>query len=128
MISSLEPMACGSQTVLIVDDEPDMLRSLGRILKARGLVVETAASGEEAVTRARELNPDAIVMDIRMPGISGLEACVQIRNFQSDVYVILMTGFSELMEEAERTDGVKVMVKPVDPNEICQMISSSSEG
>ena len=128
MISSLEPMACGSQTVLIVDDEPDMLRSLGRILKARGLVVETAASGEEAVTRARELNPDAIVMDIRMPGISGLEACVQIRNFQSDVYVILMTGFSELMEEAERTDGVKVMVKPVDPNVICQMISSSSEG
>ena len=114
------------QTVLIVDDEPDMLRSLGRILKAHGLTVEFAESGEEAVDRAKELNPDAIVMDIRMPGISGLEAYVKIKNFQSDVYVILMTGFSELMEEARRTEGIEVMVKPVDPNEVCQLIAASS--
>ena len=127
MISTLDSMAASDvQTVLIVDDEPDMLRSLGRILKSRGLTVETAASGEEAVARARELNPDAIVMDIKMPGISGLEASVQIKSFQSDVYVILMTGFSELMEEAQRTDGIKLLVKPVDPNEICQLIESSA--
>ena len=127
MISTLKPMATSDvQTVLIVDDEPDMLKSLGRILKLRGLMVETAASVEEAVIRARELNPDAIVMDIKMPGISGLEAYVQIKDFQSDVYVILMTGFSELMEEAQQTDGIQLLVKPVDPNEIWQLIESSA--
>ncbi|MGK0187169.1 MAG: CheY-like chemotaxis protein [Verrucomicrobiales bacterium] len=127
MISTFEDMATAVQTVLIVDDEPDMLRSLGRILRSRGLTVETAGSGEDAVERARELNPDAIVMDIKMPGISGLEAYVQIRDFQSDVYVILMTGFSELMEEARKTEGIKILVKPVDPNEICQLIASSAK-
>jgi CheY-like chemotaxis protein len=115
-------------TVLIVDDEPDMLKSLGRIFRAKGLIVEVANSGEEAVEKAQALNLDAIVMDIKMPGISGLEAYLRIRGFRAKLYVVLMTGFSEIMDEAAQTDGVEVLIKPVDPNQLCEMINSKSEG
>ena len=65
--------------VLLVDDEPDLLKSLGRALKVHGWEIDFANNGEEAVEKARDSNPDAIVMDICMPGINGLEACRKLR-------------------------------------------------
>jgi signal transduction histidine kinase/CheY-like chemotaxis protein/HAMP domain-containing protein len=66
-------------TVLVVDDDPAMLQLLGAILRDAGYAVETAASGEDGLKKARQLRPDLISMDLLMPGMGGLEAVSRIR-------------------------------------------------
>jgi CheY-like chemotaxis protein len=111
--------------LLVVDDEPDMVRSLQRILKARGNNVEIANSGEDAVRWVRDHEPDGILMDIRMSGINGVEAFRQIRALRPDVFVIFMTGYSEFVREAEQEGPVAVLSKPVDPGLICDLIDNA---
>ena len=87
--------------ILAVDDEPD-LRSLLRILlKNRGYDVLEAASGREAVELVRsEPRIDLVIMDIMMPGLSGVEACAEIRKF-STVPMLFLTAKSQLADKAE---------------------------
>ena len=113
--------------LLVVDDEPDMLQSMRRILKAKGFSVEIANSGEEAVRAAQDHQPDGILMDIKMPGINGVEAFRQIRAQCPDVFVIFMTGYSELVREAEAEGPVAVLSKPVDPGHVCELIEDNSK-
>ena len=110
--------------LLVVDDEPDLVRSLRRILKARGFHVEVADSGEEAVAWAETHKPDGILMDIRMPGINGVEAFRRIRALRPEVFVIFMTGYSEVAREAEMEGPVAVLSKPIDPAEVCSLIET----
>lgn len=109
--------------LLVVDDEPDMVSSLQRILKARGFAVEIANSGEEAVTWARDHEPDGILIDIKMPGMNGVEAVRKIRAHRPDVFVVFMTGYSELVQEAEGS--VAVLSKPVDPGQVCALFEEA---
>lgn len=83
-------------SVLIVDDEPD-IRLLVRYLveRANWSVAGEAASGEEAVTRWRELRPDVIVLDQLMPGISGLEAAARILAEAADQPIVLFTHLKD---------------------------------
>ncbi len=112
--------------LLIVDDEPDLVSSLQRILKARGFSIETACSGEEAVVCATNHTPDGILMDIKMPAMDGVEAVRQIRSVCPDAFVIFMTGYSELVKEAEAHGPVAVLSKPVDPKEVCDLLDGAS--
>lgn len=83
--------------VLIVDDHHLVRTSLAHILASEeGIaVLGEAASGEEAVTLSRQLQPDVILMDMRMPGIGGLEATRKILRNNTDVRVLAVTGFLE---------------------------------
>lgn len=108
--------------LLIVDDEPDMLRSLRRILRLRGYQVDTASSGEEAIQRARQGKPDGILVDLRMPGMDGVEACRRIRSIDPNVVVLLMTAGSELIDDTRRDANFEVFSKPLDLDEVCQVI------
>lgn len=111
--------------LLVVDDEPDLASSLSRILKTRGFCVETAHDGENAVEWARDHEPDGVLMDIRMPGINGVEAFRRIRALHPEAFVIFMTGHSELVREAQNERPIAVMSKPVDPGQICDLIDGA---
>jgi two-component system KDP operon response regulator KdpE len=82
--------------VLIVDDEPQILRALAINLKALGYEIEAAQSGEEALQRAASHRPDAVILDLGLPGIDGVEVIRGLRGW-SDVPIIVLT-----VREAER--------------------------
>ena len=84
--------------ILVVDDEKLLVKGIKFNLENEGYQVETAYDGEEAVRLAREGEFDLIILDIMMPRISGLEACMKIREF-SMVPIIMLTARSEDMDK-----------------------------
>jgi sigma-B regulation protein RsbU (phosphoserine phosphatase) len=83
-----------SDRILIIDDEPSMLRAVERIL-GHDHTVSSATSPEEGIELAGRVNPDLVICDISMPRLDGFETVAQVRRVRPDVDVILMTGLSE---------------------------------
>lgn len=81
--------------VLIVDDEPQILRVLRTSLSMRGYNIETAANGEEGLEKIRTYQPDLIILDLVLPGISGLQVCSRIREFSKVPILVLSAKGSE---------------------------------
>jgi DNA-binding response OmpR family regulator len=80
--------------VLVVDDEPHLVRAVRMYLELQGYTVFGAHSGEEALQAAREKLPDLVVLDVMMPGLDGFETLQELRRF-SEVPVIMLTARSE---------------------------------
>ena len=85
---------------LIVDDHLGMRTTLKDILEDFGYNVSSAASGEEAIKICEDIDFDVILMDVRLPGINGVEALKRIKRHSKDTRVIMMSAFS--MEELKR--------------------------
>jgi two-component system, OmpR family, KDP operon response regulator KdpE len=77
--------------VVIVDDEPSLIKFVSQNLRARGYDVTDASNGLEGVERVKEYKPDLVILDINMPGMDGFEACSYIRQF-SDAAIIMLTA------------------------------------
>src|ERR1700733_16281628 len=81
-------------TILVIDDDAEIRYSLSRVLSSRGYLVSEAPSGEQGVAMVKKgPHPDLIYLDIRMTGMSGLEALQHIRSVNPKQLVILMTAF-----------------------------------
>jgi two-component system, OmpR family, response regulator MprA len=78
--------------ILVVDDEPTVRDSLGRALRLEGYAVDLAADGEEGLTKARNAGPDAIVLDVLMAGMDGLETCRRLRASGDRTPVLMLTA------------------------------------
>ena len=112
-------------TVLVVDDERNLLDLVEGYLKAEGFTVATAMDGPSAVDSAREVQPDVVVLDVMLPGFDGVEACRRIRQF-SDAYVLMLTARSE---ELDKIVGLAVgaddyVTKPFSPRELVARIKA----
>ncbi len=77
--------------ILVVDDDPEILGLLKRGLAYEGYVVETAADGNEALAKARDHEPDLVILDVMMPGIDGLEVSKRLRQ-AGDVPILMLTA------------------------------------
>jgi two-component system, OmpR family, KDP operon response regulator KdpE len=77
--------------VLVVDDEPAVIKFVSANLRARGYDVTDASNGLEAVERVKDYKPDLVILDINMPGMDGFEACSYIREI-SDAAIIMLTA------------------------------------
>ena len=106
--------------ILIVDDYPDALEVWALFLGAEGFEVLTAANGHEALAHAVSARPDMVVMDIQLPGLSGLEVARELRRSPSTRHIPLIaaTGLSHTTQIAEaRSAGFDaVLVKPCSPD------------
>lgn len=112
--------------ILAVDDEPDLRSLLGILLKNKGYEVLEAASGLEAVELLRsEPRIDLVIMDIMMPGLSGVQACAEIRKF-STVPMLFLTAKSQLSDKAEAyaSGGDDYLAKPFSQNELMMKVES----
>ena len=112
-----------AESVLIVD-ETNMRRTLADILRDEGYEVTAAATGEEAVELCSKGDYDIVLMDVRMPGMDGVEAFRQIRRHQEGVRVILMSayGLEDLKRVALDEGAIAFLAKPLDLGQTVKLI------
>jgi len=91
----MNPPVKDKPVILVVDDEPQILRVMRASLPARGYEVRTVPGGREALEEIRKQPPDLVVLDLGMPEMSGLEACQKIRQFSSVPIVVLSAKGAE---------------------------------
>lgn len=108
------------QRLLLVDDNAPLRSRLGRAFAARGLEVQTAANYDEAMAVARETPPDLAVVDLRMPGKSGLELLRDLKQLCPQTHVIVLTGFGSIATavDAIRLGALNYVAKPADADDI----------
>ena len=116
------------KTILLVDDEPDMLEMLSVRLKKAGYKVITAITGEDCLQKAEEKYPDLILLDILLPGISGFEVArrLKAKDITKDIPIIMVTALiGEDAEEKGLERGADYFIsKPFDPEVLLNTIKT----
>ncbi len=106
--------------ILIVEDQPDMANGLAINLRKEGYTILKAATGEEALKLTTQEYPDLIILDVMLPGISGLDVCRELRNKSIEIPIIMLTAKAE---EIDRVVGLELgaddyMTKPFSLREL----------
>jgi len=114
--------------VLLVDDEEELVETLVERMQIRGFRAEAVTRGIDAITRIRESEFDVVVLDVKMPGLDGMEVIAQLKNDRPELQVILLTGHGS-SEDAAR--GIKAgafdyLIKPVDIEELIEIINRAA--
>jgi len=117
-----------SKRLLVVDDEPNLLRAVAACLKAKNYEVSTARSGHEALLQLAESVPDLVISDIRMPGMDGYKLARQLRGSPRTalVPIVFLTAKDET---ADRIEGFRAgidayLTKPFEPDELIAVVSA----
>lgn len=111
--------------VLVVDDEPAIVELVRFTLEREGFMVTVATDGWEGLSQARDLKPDLVVLDLMLPGLSGLEVCRALRA-ETDVPVLMLTARKE---ESDRVAGLELgaddyVTKPFSPRELAARVKA----
>jgi CheY-like chemotaxis protein len=118
--------------VLLVDDDLVILRLLEVNFRLEGFDLETATRGEEALERAAEVRPDAVVLDVMMPGMDGYEVCRALRAMPglADVPVVFLTARAEDADTGRGypLDNVQHVTKPFDPASLIDAVRRRISG
>src|SRR5256884_2248345 len=126
-----EAQAMAEACVLIVDDDVALLQALPETVRLRmaGVVVDTADSGAAALDRLEARDYDAIVTDIKMPGMDGLELLAEIRTRRPDTPTLMITGHGEhdLVVEALRGGAYDFIQKPIDRDYLVAVLRRAIE-
>ncbi|MBN1854091.1 MAG: response regulator [Pirellulales bacterium] len=121
---SMIPDKSRARRILVVDDEPSMRKTITDILSAENYLVDMAATGEEAITRCAQESYDIVLMDVRMPGIGGIEAFRRMRSLHGKIRVILMSAFGleDLIQAALDEGALAFLEKPLDLEKAIHLI------
>ncbi|MBU2488284.1 MAG: response regulator [Proteobacteria bacterium] len=113
--------------VLLVDDNAEFLEILSERIHNKGLDVETATSGPEALDKARDSSYDAIILDLVMPQMDGIETLKALRERNPELQVILMTGHGTVQKgvEAVKLGAMDFLEKPADIKELMEKITEA---
>ncbi|CUH96489.1 hypothetical protein P22_2579 [Propionispora sp. 2/2-37] len=116
--------------VLVIDDQPGIRRLLTEVLTDEGYEVITAGNGYEGVQRAKETNPAVILMDMKMPGMDGIETLKELQSMHQEEKVIMMTAYGELelVNQAREMGAYAYITKPFDIVTVCRMIADNITG
>ncbi|MGI8908632.1 MAG: response regulator [Candidatus Sumerlaeaceae bacterium] len=123
-------MSAGARSkLLVVDDDPDVAYSFTRVFRPPEFEIVEARSGEQAMNVLKSARPDVVLMDVRMPGGSGLATLTKMRRSGSNVPVVLMTAYGSLRiaSEAVQAGAFDCIMKPFDVSRIRQVVASALE-
>ncbi len=117
-------------SILVVDDDMGMCETLSDIMEEKGYRTIIATDGREAIQKAKELAFDVILMDIKMPGMDGVETFKQIKRIQPETAVVMMTAYAveDLIREALSEGAYGVLHKPFDIERMISLIEGVKEG
>jgi DNA-binding NtrC family response regulator len=115
--------------ILLIDDDPGVRESTGRMLRAAGYTVQTAATGEEGFELAKTDGFDVILSDMRMSGLSGIDVLRKLRDVRVDASFIVMTGFGtvDTAVEAMKLGAVDFVQKPFFRDELLMRVRSAAD-
>jgi len=115
--------------ILLIDDDPGVRESTGRMLRAAGYTVQEVATGEEGFELARSGAFDVILSDMRMPGLSGIDVLRKLRDVRVDASFIVMTGFGtvETAVESMKLGAVDFVQKPFFRDELLMRVRSAAD-
>ena len=115
------------QTVFIIDDDPSARRGLSNIIEAAGINVETYGSGLDFLSQLQADKPGCIVLDVKMPGLSGLDLQKELMMAKREMPIIFVSGFSEIPDAAlaMKRGAVDFLTKPVDRDRLLKAVSES---
>ena len=117
--------------VLLIDDHALVRRGIGELLQSRGLqVVASVGSGEEGVRRARELFPDVILLDVKMPGMSGIETIERLRasGVRAPVVMLTMSRDDADLGAALRAGAQGYLLKDMEPEDLVPALEAALRG
>ncbi len=117
----------GKLKILVVDDEPEFVELIKMRLEDNGYDVVTAFDGKEGLEKIKSESPDAVLLDILMPGLDGIEALKKIRRSNKDLPVFIVTAFSneERFEKARKHNVSGFIVKTSDLKQEVQNITNA---
>ena len=116
--------------ILIADDEEGLRLSMAGILEMENHRVFIAADGLEAIEKARQHDIEIAFLDVKMPGINGVETFKEIKKLRPAIVVIIMTAFAinDLIQEAIQEGAYACISKPFDPGQLITMIETIGKG
>lgn len=118
-----------SAKVLVVDDEPNVLRSLVQYLTIEEFEVETASNGEEALEKVGTFNPELILLDVMMPGMDGFEVLDKVKDIpgHADTPVIMLTAKDQSSDvlKGYQSGATSYLVKPFNLDELVDTINQT---
>jgi CheY-like chemotaxis protein len=111
--------------VLIVDDDTDHAESLADVIEMRGHEVQMARTGEEGIRLFRESAFDFVLMDVKLPGMNGVDTFLELRKINPDARVMMMTGYSveQLVEQAIEGGALGVLHKPFPATHVLELLT-----
>jgi len=117
-------------SVLLVDDENEFVSTLAERLSLRGIAARTAVSGEEALRMIEAEQPQAVVLDVRMPDIGGLVVLQQIKTRYPQVRVLLLSAHASTRDgiEGMRLGAVDYLIKPVNIDDLVLKLTHKGAG
>ena len=110
--------------VLVVEDDAGIRQSLYETLTALGFVIGEAGNGEEALLRLRMIDYDAVLLDINMPGITGIEVCREVRA-SSTIPIVIMSAGEESKAEALEAGANNYLKKPFSVSQVFACVDSN---
>jgi len=115
--------------VLVVDDAPDTVEIIRKLLQYEGYDVTTASTGEEGVERAKERRPEVVLMDISLPGIDGTEALRRIRKIDPDLSTVILTAFATVENaiQALKEGASDFIQKPFENDHLIHVVNQCLE-
>jgi NADP-reducing hydrogenase subunit HndA len=115
--------------ILVVDDEPVVIRSAERVLKSEGYTVEGVLSGKEAILRMGENNYNLVLTDLKMPDVDGLTLIRWIKKFKPSIGIVVITGYplQDTMKEALELGIIDYVPKPFTPSVLLDVTNRAVE-
>ena len=109
------------KSVLVVDDDPNIVKTYKLVLESVGYSVDTARNGVEALFKSKKANHDLIIIDMKLPDMLGNQLADQIKEEKPDIKIIMITGYSSYMYVLDELNIDEMLIKPIPPEDLVEI-------